>query len=556
MSRRRSPYFLGVIGIAWVLIAAIAWHGRSIVSAQAPRYDLLIRNGTVVDGTGSPGVRTDVAVTGDTIVAVAPGLTANARRTIDAQGLVVAPGFIDMHTHSDSSLVEDGRATSFLLQGVTTELLGEHTSAGPILGRAERGIFSLTEDAKTKAPVPDWTTLGGYFKKLEASRISINVASYVGSGQVRACVVGYENRPATSDELEQMKTLVADAMRDGAVGLSSGLAYVPNIYATTDELTALARVAADHGGFYGTHMRGGTREDPLAGLKEALAIAEGARAPLEIIHVNSTAGGRIGEFAALIEAARGRGLDVTANFYPYTAGMSFLRSLLPAWAQEGGTEAMLARLRNPGDRARIQQTVGQSDPARWQRTYVSSTNRAIDGKTIAELAAARQVEPAVALMDIVLEEGGYAFYISFGNTEENLKKGMVLPWVHFGSDGAAVTIETYKGGKPHPRFFGTFARVLGKYVREERTLTLEQAVHKMTRLSARRLGLDDRGQVAVGKKADLVVFDPQTVTDRATFENPGQYATGVQYVVVNGTVVVDKGVHTGAKPGRVLRHKG
>ena len=552
---RRSPHFLGVIGVA-SLLAAMTWHGRSVLSAQAPRYDLLIRNGTVVDGTGGPGVRADVAVTGDTIVALAPGVTAAARRTIDAQGLVVAPGFIDMHTHSDSSLIEDGRAASFLMQGVTTELLGEHTSAGPILGKAERGIFSLTEDAKTKAPAPDWTTLGGYFKKLEARGISINVASYVGSGQVRACVVGYENRPATPDELEQMKTLVADAMRDGAVGLSSGLAYVPNIYATTDELTALARVAAEHGGFYGTHLRSGTREDQLAGLKEALAIAEGAKAPLEIIHVNSTAGGRIGEFAALIEAARARGLDITANFYPYTAGMSFLRSLLPAWAQEGGTEAMLARLRNPEDRARIQQTLGQSDPARWQRTYVSSTNRAIDGKTIADLAAARQVEPAVALMDIVLEEGGYAFYISFGNTEENLKKGMVLPWVHFGSDGAAVTIDTFKGGKPHPRFFGTFARVLGKYVREERALTLEQAVHKMTLLSARRLGFDDRGQIAIGRKADLVVFDPQTVTDRATFENPLQYATGVQYVLVNGTVVVDKGAHTGAKPGRVLRHKG
>ena len=556
MARCHASCFLGFVGVACVLVLAAASPGRSIVTAQAPRYDLLIRNGTVVDGTGSPGVRADVAVAGDTIVALAPGVTAASRRTIDAQGLVVAPGFIDMHTHSDSALLEDGRAASFLMQGVTTEVLGEHTSAGPILGKAERGLFSLTEDASTKAPTPDWTTLGGYFKKLEVGRTSLNVASYVGSGQVRACVVGYENRPATRDELKQMEALVADAMRDGAVGVSSGLAYVPNIYATTDELTALAKVAAEHGGYYATHLRAGTREDPLSGLKEALAIGEGAKSPLEIIHVNSTAGGRIGEFAALIDAARARGLDVAANLYPYTAGMSFLRSLLPPWAQEGGTEAMLARLRNPADRARMQQTLGQSDLARWQRTYVSSTNRAIDGKTIADLAAACKVEPAVALMDIVLEEGGYAFYISFGNTEENLKKGMVLPWVHFGSDGAAVTIDTFKGGKPHPRFFGTFARVLGKYVRDEHALTLEQAINKMTLLSARRLDFDDRGQIATGKKADLVVFDPQRITDRATFEDPLQYATGVQYVVVNGTVVVDKGVHAGAKPGRVLRHKG
>jgi N-acyl-D-aspartate/D-glutamate deacylase len=556
MTRCTVSCVSGFVGVTCIFLMAATSSGPSKVTAQTPAYDLVIRNGTVVDGTGAPGVKADVAVAGDTIVALAPGVTAGARRIIDAQGLVVAPGFIDMHTHSDSALLEDGRAASFLMQGVTTEVLGEHSSAGPILGKAERGMFSLTEDAQTKAPTPDWTTLGGYFRKLEASQTSINVASYVGSGQVRACVVGYENRPATPDELEQMKRLVADAMRDGAVGVSSGLAYVPNIYATTDELTALARVAAEHGGYYATHLRASTREDPLSGLKEAIATAEGARSPLEIIHVNSTAGGRIGEFAALIDAARARGLDITANFYPYIAGMSFLRSLLPPWAQEGGTGAMLARLRNPEDRARMQQTLGQSDPARWQRTFVSSTNRAIDGRTIADLAAARQVAPAVALMDIVLEEGGYAFYISFGNTEENLKKGMVLPWVHFGSDGASVTLGTFKGGKPHPRFFGTFARVLAKYVREEHTLTLEQAIYRMTQSSARRLGFDDRGQIAVGKKADLVVFNPQTIADRATFENPLQYSAGVLFVVVNGVIVVDNGAHTGAKPGRVLRHKG
>lgn len=555
MHSLRTLRVLSATGIGCALALAVASSGRSVAKIQLPPYDLLIRNGTVVDGTGGPGVKADVGVTDDTIAALAPGVTTAARRTIDAQGLVVAPGFIDMHTHSDSVLLEDGRAAAFLMQGVTTEVLGEHTSAGPMLGKAERGLFSLTEDAKTRAPVPDWTTLGGYFQKLEASKTSINVASYVGSGQVRACVVGYESRPATPDELARMKQLVAEAMRDGAVGVSSGLAYVPNIYATTDELTALASVASEHGGYYATHLRAGTPEDQLAGLKDAIAIAQGAKAPLEIIHVNSTAGGRIGEFAALIDAARARGLDVTANVYPYTAGMSFLRSLLPPWAQEGGTEAMLARLRTPADRARMEETLGQSDPARWQRTYVSSTNRAIDGKTVADLAAARKVRPAVALMDIVLEEGGYAFYISFGNTEDNLKKGMVLPWVHFGSDGAAVTIETFKGGKPHPRFFGSFARVLAKYVREEHTLTLEQAVHKMTLLSARRLGFDDRGQIAVGKRADLVVFDPQTIADRATFEDPLQYATGVQYVVVNGAIVVNQGAHTGAKPGRVLRHK-
>lgn len=527
-----------------------------IACAPPESFDVLIRNGTVYDGTGAPGMRADLGIRADEIAAIGDLARAEAPVTIDATGLAVAPGFIDMHTHSDSSLLEDGRATSFVLQGVTTELLGEHTSAGPILGKAERGIFSLTEDAQTKAPTPDWTTLGGYFAKLESQGISVNVASYVASGQVRASVVGYEDRPATADELDEMTRLVADAMREGAVGLSSGLAYVPNVYATTDELVALARVAAAHGGFYGTHLRGGGGDDPLAGLKEALAIAERAGLPLEIIHINSTSGGRIAEFAALVDEARARGVDVTANLYPYIAGMSFLRSILPAWAQEGGTDAMLARLRNRGDRARIQQALARSSPERWQRTFVSSTNPAIDGQTIADLAAGRKVEPAVALMDIVLEEGGYAFYISFGNTEENLTRGMALPWVHFGSDGASVTVEGYEGGKPHPRFFGSFARVLGKYVRDEGVLTLEQAVHKMTGLSAARLGFDDRGRLAAGAKADVAVFDPRTVIDRATFERPLQYASGVSHVLVNGILVVDNGAHTGAKPGRVLRGRG
>jgi len=539
----------GLFTAVMVCVAALGARGFP----QA--YDILIKNGLVVDGTGKPGFHADVAIKGDTIAAVGPDLKVSARKTIDAGGMVVSPGFIDMHTHSESSLLEDGRAESFLMQGVTLELLGEHSSAGPLTGKAERSMFSLTEDAGTKPILPDWTTLGGYFKRLQSQRMSLNVASLVGAGQVRACAVGYEGRPATAEELGRMKQLVAEAMREGAVGLSSAMAYVPNAFSRTDELAELARVAGQYGGYYATHLRSGTREAPLSGLKEALTIGEQAKVPVEIIHINSTAGARITEYAALIDAARARGLEVTASVYPYIAGMSFLRSLLPSWAQEGGTEAMLARLRDPEARERMRQEMSRGDAARWERTFVSSTNKAVDGRTIAQIAAERNVEPAVALMDVVLGERGYAFYISFGNTEENLAKAMLLPWVHFGSDGASITIETYRGGKPHPRFLGTFARVLSKYVREEHLMTLEAAVHKMTLHSARRLRFADRGELAVGKKADVVVFDPRSIQDRATFEEPLHYASGISHVLVNGVLVVENGRHTGAKPGRILRRR-
>ncbi len=549
-----SPRFLNGLfapGLIPILLACIL--PVLAVDGFAQTCDILIKNGFLIDGTGKPGFAADLAITGDAITAVGPNLHLNARKVIDAKGQIVSPGFIDMHTHSESSLLEDGRAASFLMQGVTTQLLGEHSSAGPLVGKAEQSLFSLTEDAGTKPIVPDWTTLGGYFKRLQSQHISLNVASLVGAGQVRACAVGYEDRAATPQELARMKELVAEAMRDGAVGLSSAMAYVPNAFSRTDELAELAKAAGQYGGYYATHLRSSSREDPLSGLKEALTIGEQAKVPVEIIHINSTAGARITEFAALIDSARARGLDVTANVYPYIAGMSFLRSLLPSWAQEGGTDAMLARLRNPETRERIRNELSRSDAVRWERTYVSSTNRTFDGKTISQLAAERKVDPAVALMDVVLGERGYAFYISFGNTEENLAKAMLLPWVHFGSDGASITIETYQGGKPHPRFLGTFARVLSKYVREEHLMTLEAAVHKMTSHSARRLRFADRGELAPGKKADVVVFDAVSIQDRATFEQPLQYASGVSHVLVNGVAVVEGGKHTGAKPGRVLR---
>ncbi len=520
-------------------------------SLPIEEYDILIINGDVIDGTGQPGVEFRIAIRGDTIVAMGPDVEGSADRIIDARGLVVSPGFIDMHAHSERALVLDGRAASFVLQGVTTQLLGEQSSAGPIQGKADRRWLSADEE-RDHQTLPNWTTLGGYFELLEEQGIATNVASFVGSGQVRACVMGYEDRPPTESELEQMKRLVDEAMEQGAVGLSSGLSYVPNIFAETEELIALAKVAADYGGFYGIHLRE-TGEEPLRGLQEAIRIAREAKIPVEIMHLNSSARENYDEFARTVDQARKYGLDITANVYPYLRGMGGLRGRLPAWAQEGGVEKLLERLRNETMRRRIGRELGGGDPSRWERMMIGSADESVNGKTVAEIASERGVEPAVVVMDVVLEGEGSAYSMTLNNTEENLAKALQLPWVHIGSDGSSITLESFSGTRTHPRSLGTFPRILRKYVREGGALSLEEAVYKMTLHGARRLGLVDRGQIAVGKKADIVIFDAQSASDVATFEDPLHYPTGIHYVLVNGKAVVEEGQHTGAKPGRVLR---
>ncbi len=528
-------------------LAALALLG----SLPTEEYDILITNGNVIDGTGERGVELRIAIRGDTIVAMGPDIEGSADRIIDARGLVVSPGFIDMHAHSERALVLDGRAASFVLQGVTTQLLGEQSSAGPIQGKADPRSFSADEE-RVQQPLVTWTTLAGYFETLEKQGIATNVASFVGSGQVRTCVIGYEDRPPTESELEEMKRLVAEAMEQGAVGLSSGLSYVPNIFAETEELIALAEVAADYGGLYGTHLRE-TGEEPLRGLREAIRIAREAKIPVEIMHLNSSAREKYDEFARTIDQARSNGLDITANVYPYLRGMGGLRGRLPAWAQEGGIEKLLERLRNETMRRRIGQELEGGDPSLWERMMIGSADESVNGKTVAQIASERGVDPAVVVMDVVLEEEGSAYSMTLNNTEENLTKALQLPWVHIGSDGSSITLETFRGARAHPRFLGSFPRMLRKYVREGGVLTLEEAIHKMTLHGARRLGLVDRGQIAVGKKADVVIFDAQSTSDIATFEDPLHYSTGIHHVLVNGKVVVDKGQHTGAKPGRVLR---
>jgi N-acyl-D-aspartate/D-glutamate deacylase len=520
-----------------------------ILVAQPPaaNVDILITGGRIVDGTGNPWMRADVAIRGDQIVAVGRA-PIKATRTIDAKGSVVAPGFIDMHAHSEFGLLADPRALSKITQGVTTEVLGEHLSAGPVVGKAEDDPMMIASPLRR-----DWTTLGGFFQRLERQGIGPNVLSYVGSGQVRACVVGYEKRAATPDELRRMARLVADAMEQGAFGVSSGLAYVPNAYASTEELIELARVAGSYGGIYVTHLRGG-----VDGLREGIRIAREAGVPMEIHHVNSTSARNVAAFVAEIEQARRDGVDITANAYPYIAGWTYLRSLLPQWALEGGPAAMLARLRRTEDRARIVKELQEpAPPGRWERVFVSSYNIDVDGLSIEQLGRRRGTSPEAALIDLLIAQKGEGFQIAFGNTEEFLAEALRQPWVDIGSDGSALAVGTRTAlGKPHPRSFGTHPRVLAKYVREARLFTLEEAIRKMTGLPASRLGLRDRGLLKPGMNADIVVFDPDRIRDTATFEEPEQYADGIAWVLVNGTPVIAAGKPTNARPGRVLRGPG
>ncbi len=530
--------------------------------------DLLIRGGSLVDGSGAPARPADVGIRGDTIVAVGNLEAARARRTLEVAGLVVAPGFIDMHSHSDFTLLVDGRALSKVTQGVTTELLGESGSAAPALGPARAEMAkSLSELGLTL----DWTTLGEYFSRIEAKETSVNVLSTVASGQVRASVLGYDDRPPTTEELARMKALVEEAMRDGAVGLSSGLIYAPNRYASTEELVALARVAGRHGGFYLTHMRN-EGDGLLDGIGEAIEIGRKGDLPVEILHFKRSgvrAGGAekatLREAVSLIESARRDGVRVTADVYPYDASQTTLSIRLPDWTQDGGRSKMLERLRDPETRKRIREEVSESlaegaagatpETILFGRTTFEP-HRRFQGKRISEIAREMGVEPAEAIIELIDKADGSTTAVYFGMREEDVELALQLPWVTIGSDGTAVAPEGILArSHPHPRWYGTFPRVLGRYVRERKVLTLEEAVHKMTALAAERLGLSDRGLIAEGKKADIVLFDPDTISDRSTFERPHQLSVGVRFLVVNGEVVLSDGKHTGARPGRVLRRR-
>jgi N-acyl-D-aspartate/D-glutamate deacylase len=539
---------------------------RPVQAAELP-YDLLIRGGRVVDGSGNPWFHGDVAIIGDRIVAVGRVPQRPARREIDAKGLLVAPGFIDMHSHSDYLLLEDGRAPSKIRQGVTTEVLGEGTSGGPSKGKLS------PRRAVVGGKRVEWTTLGGYFETLEKAGIAVNVVSYVGLDNVWQSVMGASFERPSADQRRQMKALVDEAMKNGAFGLSTMLAMPPGSLASTDDLVELCQVVKQYGGLYSSHIRNeGTAVREA--VKEAIAVGERAGVPVDIIHLkiaDKKLWGRMNEIVALIEAARKRGVNVQANVYPYTRGSNNLASIIPPWAHEGGTAHMLARLKDLNERARMKKDIQEGIPGwynhytaiggDWSRMLVSGKGT-YQGLTMDRVIALRTKgktpapDPLDVLFDLLLAEGGSVPTVYAHHIEKDMRLALVQPWCSIGSDGSGYAVEgPLRRGHPHPRNFGTFPRILGVYVRELKVLRLEDAVRKMTSLNAAKLGIGDRGLVRAGNYADVTLFDPERVIDRASYTEPFHYSEGIAYVVVNGQIVLDKGKPTTAKPGRVLRRR-
>jgi len=551
--------------LVWLSVLVLIALTSPAVRAEEPAYDLLIRNGTIVDGSGNPWFRGDVAVRGERIVAVGRVPPGTAKREIDAKGLVVAPGFIDMHSHSDYLLLEDGHAQSKIRQGVTTEVLGEGRSAGPQKGKLSPRKYDVRGKPTT------WTTLGGYFETLEKAGVSINVASYVGLDNVWQGAMGNSYERPSAAQKEEMKALVDEAMKDGAFGLSSMLAMPPGSLAETDDIVELCKVVAKYRGIYSTHNRNeGT--GVLEAVREAITIGEKAGVPVDVIHLkiaDQKLWGRMNEVVALIEDARKRGVNVQANVYPYTRGNNDLASIVPPWAHEGGTARMLERLKDAKDRERMKKEIKDGLPGwynhytavggDWSRMLVSGKG-AYEGLTVDRVIAAKKKdrEPAPddldVLFDLLVEQGGSIPTVYAHHTEKDMQLALAQPWCSIGSDGSAYAIEgPLRRGNPHPRSFGTFPRVLGVYVRELKVLRLEDAVRKMTSLNAAKLGIPDRGLLRAGNYADITLFDPERVTDKATYEKPFQYAEGVEYVIVNGQLVLERGKHTGATPGKAIR---
>ncbi|MGE3819780.1 MAG: amidohydrolase family protein, partial [Isosphaeraceae bacterium] len=558
--------FISTPATAWAVVAL----ARVLTADDSRNYDLVIRNGRVVDGSGNPWFLGDVAIRGDRIVAVGGKIEGGRDREIDAKGLIVAPGFIDMHSHSDRPLLEDGAALSKLHQGVTTEILGEDSSGGPAKGEVPEATFKKGDRTLR------WSTLGGYFDAVESSGVAVNVASYVGLGTLLDCVLGDDLSRPNAERLKEIKGLLEEAMRDGALGLSTMVAGARELNLTTDDLVELAKVVQVHGGIYSSHIRNeGT--GVFDAVKEAIAVGERSGAPVDIIHLkiaDQTYWNRMDEIVALIDAARARGVNVQANVYPYTRGNNDLVSIVPPWAHEGGTDALVARLRDPGQRDRLKREIREGPPGwynhytavggDWSRMLVSARltppNAKFQGRTmdviLAEKAkAAPDRDPIDLMLDFLAEENGSVSTIYAHHTEADMNLALIQPWCSIGSDGSALAVEgSLRRGHPHPRNFGTFPRVLGVYVRQRGVLTLEDAVRKMTSLNAAKIGIKDRGLLRAGLFADVTIFDPAKIIDRSTYLEPFQYSEGVTHVIVNGKVVLDGGEPTDARPGRALRH--
>jgi N-acyl-D-aspartate/D-glutamate deacylase len=543
---------------------------KSVQADDPPKggIDVLIRNGTIYDGSGAAPKRGDIAIRGDKIVGIGELSATQAKIVIDAKGLAVAPGFINMLSWSNESLIADGRGQSEIRQGVTTQILGEGWSMGPYTDAMKKRWKAEQADIKFDI---EWTTLGEYLYFLQRRGISHNVASYIGAATIREHVIGLENKKATPEDLAKMREIVERAMRDGALGIGTALEYAPAYYADTYELIELCKAAAKHQGKYITHMRS-EGERLLEGIDEAIKIGREAKIPVEIYHLKAAGKAnwnKMDEAVARIEKARKDGVIITANMYPYEAGGAPLTACIPPWAREGGEIAMRRRLKGPKDRARVINDIkSKTDWPNFYRnagspdrlilvSFKKEALKPLTGKTLEEIARARKTDPVETILDLLVEDESSIGTFYFITAEENIRKLIALPWISFGSDEASQAPEgIFLKSMPHPRAYGNFARILGKYVREEKLLKLEEAIRKMTSLPAANLGLDKRGLLKEGYFADVVIFDPATIIDKATYQKPHQYATGVKHVFVNGVQVLKDGEHTEAKPGRALSGPG
>lgn len=532
-------------------------------------YDLLIKNATIYDGSGEKPTVGLVAINGDKIADVGNLENVKGKKEIDAKGMAVSPGFINMLSWATESLIEDGRGMSDIKQGVTTEVMGEGWSMGPI--NEEMKAAELKSQGDIKYDIP-WTTLGGYLEFLEKKGVAPNVASFMGATTARIHEIGYEDRPPTAEELQRMQALVRQAMEEGAMGVGSSLIYAPAFYAKTDELVALCSVAGEYGGRYITHMRSEGNKI-LEAVDEVLTIAKAANIGAEIYHMKAAGKSnwpKMDMMIAKIDSAQQAGLDVTTNMYNYVAGATGLDAAMPPWVQEGGYDAWAKRLKDPKIRARVKAEM-KVDATDWENLYASAGTpenlllvgfksdslRKYTGKTVGEVSKIRGTDPEDTMMDLVIQDGSRVGTVYFLMSEENIKKQLQLPYITFGSDAGALANEgVFIKSSTHPRAYGNVARLLGKYVRDEQVITLQEAVKKLTSLPAEHLKIRNRGWLKQGYYADVVIFDPAKVQDKATFENPHQYAEGVEHVFVNGVQVLANGESTGEFGGRVVRGPG
>ena len=540
-----------------------------LLAACGPTYDVVIRHGTVYDGTGGVPAQADVAIRGDSIVAVGGAVRGRGRTEIDAAGLAVAPGFINMLSWANEDLIQDGRSQGDIRQGVTLEVMGEGESMGPLTDSMK--AEAARQQGDIRYPIT-WTTLGEYLDTLVGRGISTNVASFVGATTVRIHEIGYADRPPTPAELQRMRALVRQAMDEGALGVGSSLIYAPAFYAGTDELVALAEEAGRSGGMYISHMRSeGNRL--LEAVDELITIARRARVPAEIYHLKAAGRanwGKLDSVIARVERARAEGRRITADMYTYTAGATGLDAAMPPWVQEGGLEAWRRRLQDPAIRARVAREMRTPTTA-WENLYLAAGSpenvllvgfkqdslKPLTGKTLAAVARMRGMSPEETAMDLVVRDDSRVGTVYFLMSEDNVKREIALPWVSFGSDAGSMTPEgVFLKSSTHPRAYGNFARLLGRYVRDEHAITLQEAIRRLTSLPAENLKLRRRGSLRPGFYADVVVFNPDSIADHATFDRPHQFATGVVHVFVNGVQVLRGGEHTGAKPGRVVRGPG